>query len=327
MKIVKALLLAGALAGTSCAGSSQGGATSGDSAEVVETQSVTLSPAAAAFSADSAYTYMEKQVNFGPRVPGTASHRACGDWLEAELARHGATVLTQEFTATAFDGTPLPSRNIMGQFNPEAEDRILLLAHWDTRPWADEDPDPANHDKPIPGANDGASGVGVLLEVARVLAAEGTDKGIDILFVDSEDYGSTGDDDSWALGARYFAQNPIKAGYRPARAVLLDMVGGKDAVFAREYFSQENAPWLVDALWRSAAKAGYADRFVNQMGGGITDDHLQLQEVGIPAIDIIEMTPEGFNPTWHTMADDMFNIDRSSLQAVGATLLTWLSQK
>ena len=179
------------------------------------------------------------------------------------------------------------------------------------RPWADEDPDDSNHKKAIDGANDGASGVGVLLEAARIFGQQNPETGIDILFVDSEDYGTEGDDTSWALGARYFAENPIKPGYRPAQAILLDMVGGKGAVFPAEYFSRQAAPGLDDAFRAAAAKPDQG--------------HVELIKQGIPAIDIIDYrVNEGFCPTWHTMADNIDNIDKESLRAVGETLLHFI---
>lgn len=283
-------------------------------------------PATAPFAADSAYAYVERQVAFGPRVPGTQEHAACGDWLVAQLRSRGAEVMEQRVTLTAFDGTRLPARNIFARFNPQATDRVLLLAHWDTRPWADNDPDPANQTKPVPGANDGASGVGVLLEIARQLQLAGSEKGVDILFVDAEDYGSDGDEDSWALGARHFAMNPPVPGYAPRAAVLLDMVGGEGSVFAREYFSQQHAPALLDELWGAAAATGHGSLFVNSAGGAITDDHLQLIEAGIPTIDIIAFSPQGsFLPTWHTLQDDMAHISRETLSAVGVTIMYWLT--
>ena len=282
---------------------------------------------AAAFNADSAYSYVERQVAFGPRVPGTEPHRLAGAWLASELRRHGARVTEQKARLTCFDGKSFDALNVFGQYNPEAADRLLLLAHWDTRPWADQDPDPANHDKPVDGANDGASGVGVLLEIARQLAARSPEKGVDILFVDLEDRGTEGDDTSWALGARHFVENPPVEGYAPAEAILLDMVGGKDAVFCREYFSEQAAPQLAARIWGIAHEAGYANLFLNRMGGAITDDHVQLIEHGIPAIDIIEYHTEGengFNPRWHTLSDNMEGIDRATLGAVGQTVLNYI---
>lgn len=277
------------------------------------------------FDADSAYSYVKSQTDFGPRVPNTPAHSAAGDWLASELRRHGADVTEQRADLKAFDGTVLKARNIFGRFNPGKEDRLLLLAHWDSRPWGDKDPDPAKRTQPIDGANDGASGVGVILETARAIAARNPGIGIDILFADAEDWGSEEADDSWALGTDYFVKNPPVEGYRPSRAILLDMVGGKGAVFPREYFSQLNSPALADSFWAAAAAAGYADRFPNTVGGAVNDDHIKLIDAGIPAIDIIEFHPQsGFNPTWHTSADNISNIDRETLKAVGQTLLDYI---
>lgn len=319
MKISVIAVAALAAAGISCSG---GKASTADSSAAVA--SAANQETAVTFDADSAYSYVARQVEFGPRVPGTPAHSACAAWLESELRRHGAQVTVQEASLTAFDGTPLSARNIMGSFNPDAADRTLLLAHWDTRPWADNDPDPANHSTPVDGADDGASGVGVLLEIARQTALENHGKGIDILFVDAEDYGSGGDDSSWALGTRYFVQNP-PGGYRPVRAVLLDMVGGKNAQFRREYFSQQYAAALVDMVWNAAAQAGHASLFSNELGGAITDDHLELIKGGIPAIDVITYDPQnGFPPYWHTVKDNMDNISARTLAAVGETILTFI---
>ena len=276
-----------------------------------------------AFQADSAYAYLKRQVDFGPRVPNSEAHRLTQEWLASELRRHGAEVTLQQADLKAFDGTTLHTVNIFGSYNPEAADRTLLLAHYDTRPWADQDPDPKNHHKPIDGANDGASGVAVLLETARIINANNPGKGIDILFVDSEDYGTDADEDSWALGAKYFAEHPIKPGYAPARAILLDMVGGRGAKFPAEYFSRQAAPELDDAIRAAAARAGHAKMFPAEFGGAVTDDHIQLIKAGIPAIDIIDYR-DGFCPTWHTMADNLQNIDPNTLLSVGETLLNYL---
>lgn len=280
------------------------------------------------FSPDSAYSFIDRQVSFGPRVPGSQAHAECADWLEAKLRSYADSVIIQRATLTAFDGTPLPMRNIFAQFNPDAPDRTLLLAHWDCRPWADNDPDPAKQSLPVDGANDGASGVGVLMEIARLLKAYPSDRGIDILFVDAEDWGSDGDDESWALGTKYFAQHPPVAGYRPARAVLLDMVGGENTRFHREYFSQQYAAPLLDEVWQAAGRAGCSSIFVNQPGAAVTDDHLELIKAGIPAIDIIGSGESGgFPPTWHTADDNMSHISRATLDAVGKTIINWLDLK
>lgn len=280
------------------------------------------------FDADSAYTYLARQVAFGPRVPETAAHRKTGDWLASELKRHGAKVIEQKATLVTFDNTPINARNIFGSFNPDAKDRILLLAHWDCRPWADQDPDPEKRSLPVDGANDGASGVAVLLEIARQLSLQPVKKGIDILFVDAEDWGTEGDDDSWALGTKYFVEHPIMEGYSPRQAILLDMVGGENAVFSREYFSERYNPKLNEEIWSIAHRLGYGGMFPNKIGSAITDDHIELIKAGIPAIDIIEYHPDGagFNPRWHTTSDNLEGISKSTLKAVGETLMTYLRQ-
>lgn len=302
----------------SCSGNKQ----AAGSSETIETMTPKV-----VFNADSAYEYVRRQTLFGPRVPNTPAHRECGDWLEAELRRHGAEVVVQNMELKAFDGTLLHARNIMGSYNPSASDRLLLLAHWDTRPWADNDPDESNHSKANDGANDGASGVGVLLETARALQANNPQRGVDILFVDAEDWGSHTEDDSWALGAEYFVKNPVREGYRPSEAILLDMVGGRGSRFLREYQSQYGAPQLNNAVWTIAAQSGFGNIFVNRIGGAVTDDHIKFLEVGIPAIDIIAYDPNtgtGFHPTWHTMYDTMDNIDAEVLGSVGQVILNYI---
>lgn len=279
------------------------------------------------FNADSAYSYVAKQVAFGPRVPNTEAHRLCGEWLSGELRKRGMKVIEQRADLKAFDGTNLKALNIFGQFNPDKDDRVLLLAHWDCRPWADQDADAAKRKLPVDGANDGASGVGVILEIARQLSIRNPDKGIDVLFVDAEDWGTEGDEQSWAMGARYFMEHLPVENYMPREAILLDMVGGKDAVFCREYFSEQAAPRLAQSLWGIAESLGHGSMFLNRFGGAVTDDHVQLISHGIPTVDIIEYHPEdeiGFDPNWHTSNDNMDGIDPATLQAVGETVLTYI---
>lgn len=276
----------------------------------------------AVFDVDTAMAFLKRQVDFGPRVPGTSSHKRCADFLAATLRGFGAKVTdTPAATVHPVDGTPIEVRNVFAQFNPEATDRILILAHYDTRPWADEDPDPANRNKPIDGANDGASGVAVALEVARHTATLAPGKGLDVLFVDWEDSGNSGSDDTWCIGSTYWANNLPYTSAAPKYGILLDMVGGPNAVFYREYFSEIYASSINDIVWAAAASTPHANRFKDGIGGAINDDHLPLLRAGIPTIDIIEMTPSGFNPTWHTMQDSYDNIDPATIKAVGDVLM------
>ncbi|MCM1518869.1 MAG: M28 family peptidase [Pseudoflavonifractor sp.] len=282
------------------------------------------------FDGDSAYSYVERQVNFGPRIPGTVGHDKCQDFILAELRRHGAdTILQQRTTLEIHTGRIYAINNIMGRFNPQAKRRVMLVAHYDTRPWADNDNVRANRDKPVPGANDGASGVGVLLEIARQIGKKTPDVGVDMLFVDAEDSGESASwgaaTETWALGTQYWTKHmPYTPGDFPSYAILLDMVGAKGAKFHREYFSDQYAPEVLDRVWGVAARSGYGERFPNIRSGAVTDDHYFINQAGIPAIDIIECdNPEtkNFHPSWHTTHDDMSVIDRSTLKAVGQTVV------
>ena len=286
------------------------------------------------FNADSAYYYVAKQLEFGNRIPNTAEHKQTAEWLASELKRHGATVISQDARVTAFDGTTLNAINIIGSYNPEKEDRIMLYAHWDSRPFADHEPDVKNQKKPVPGANDGASGVGVLLELARQLNLQNTDKGIDIIFFDAEDYGTPEfyvgpkNDDTWALGTQYWAKRMHKPAYRARYGILLDMVGAKDATFKKEGFSRYYAQSLVNDIWSTAASLGYGNYFVEEEGGYITDDHYYINKMRrIPSIDIIDLrsdTETGFYPYWHTTHDTLDKIDKNTLNAVGETVITYI---
>ena len=283
-----------------------------------------------AFDADSAWVFVENQVKFGPRVPNSEAHVACGNYLTSELKRFGAQVYEQEATLTAYNGTQLKAKNIIGSFNPENSKRVLLFAHWDSRPYADHDKDPANHKKPIDGADDGASGVGVLLEMARQFSIKSPAIGIDIIFFDAEDYGTPEfvkeyKENTWCLGAQFWAKNPHVKGYKADFGILLDMVGAKNASFFKEATSMRYAPQIVEEVWSTARDLGYGKFFINAEGGAITDDH-QYVILGrnIPCIDIIYTDPEsdnGFGPHWHTQNDTMDNIDRETLKAVGQTVL------
>ncbi|MGF7219192.1 Zn-dependent M28 family amino/carboxypeptidase [Spirosoma lacussanchae] len=292
------------------------------------------------FNADSAYTYIDRQVAFGPRVPNTPAHVATGNYLVAKLKQFGCEVTEQNFVATTWDGKKLNARNIIGTINPQATKRIVLASHWDSRPQADQDPDKADQSKPVTAANDGASGVGVLLELARTIqqAQKKPGVGIDIIFFDAEDWGNsekaandfepaTGnqyDYIGFCLGSRYWAKNLHKPGYTAYFGILLDMVGAKGATFAKEGLSMQFAPSVVNKVWQTASAAGYSQYFIDQPGGQITDDHLAPNTIAkIPMIDIIHTNAGtgGFFPAWHTADDTMSNIDRGTLKAVGQTLL------
>jgi Zn-dependent M28 family amino/carboxypeptidase len=283
------------------------------------------------FNADSAYYFIEKQLSFGPRVPNTQAHENCGDWLVAKLKEFTPEVIEQRANLKAFDGTILNARNIIASFNPDATSRILLCSHWDSRPWADHDPDPANHKKPVPAANDGASGVGVLIEIARNLSIKNPGVGVDIVLFDAEDYGEPHDiqgsyEDSWALGSQHWAANPHVPGYSARFGILLDMVGAKNATFGQEYYSMYYAPNIVRRVWSAAERLGYGDVFIKEKTGPIVDDHYYVNEIlRVPTIDIIDYKDDrnkGFFEYWHTLKDDMDYISKETLKAVGQTVIT-----
>lgn len=282
------------------------------------------------FNGDSAFGFVDMQVAFGPRVPNSVSHKACGDWLEAKLRSFGADVIAQHAELTAYTGEKLNARNIIAQFQPEKKKRVLLCAHWDTRPWADADPDPSNHRKPIPGANDGASGVGVLLEVARQLSINPSEVGVDIVFFDAEDYGTHASEtaiseNAWALGSQYWARMPHKENYNARFGILLDIVGAPGSKFYREGISQHFASNIIDKVWKHAKRLGYENVFIDEEAGYVTDDHLFVNRfMGIPCIDIINYdsnSENSFGPYWHTMKDDMNWISAETLEIVGNTVL------
>lgn len=301
-----------------------------------------VQPVGPAFNADSAYAFTKAQCDFGPRDMNSKGHEECLRWIVSKFKQYGCKVTTQQADLTGWDGTTLHSTNIIAQYNPQATTRILICAHWDSRPWADNDPDSLNWHKPILAANDAASGVAVMLELARLLKEERemhqdtqqgnlSTLGIDFVCFDAEDWGvpqwsdHQDDGNSWALGAQYWAAN-IPQGYAPRYGILLDMVGGQGARFYREGMSQQFANEIVKKVWRAARQAGYGSFFPKQDGGMITDDHIPVNQIAkIPCIDIIPYYPEcqqsSFGPTWHTLADDMQHIDKNTLKAVGQTMI------
>ncbi|MBE0646529.1 MAG: M28 family peptidase [Bacteroidales bacterium] len=285
------------------------------------------------FSADSAFTFVATQVDFGPRVNNTKAHDACAAFLTAKLREYSQEVVVQSGTVTAFDGTLLKFQNLIASFGPSGNNRILLGAHWDSRPYADHDPDEANFYQAIDGANDGASGVGVLLEVARQLRLKAPPIGVDIIFFDAEDYGppealqeGLNSGDFWGLGSQYWAKNPHLPDYYAKYGILLDMVGAAGATFLMEGVSMEHAPQVVKKVWDIGGMIGYSSYFLFQRGGYITDDHYYvIRDRGIPMIDIIHLdhtSETGMYKHWHTVDDSLDKIDPGTLQAVGQTLLT-----
>lgn len=277
-----------------------------------------------AFSCDTAFNFVKTQVDFGPRVPETKAHTACADFIVAKLKSYGITPLIQTGPATFYNGTPITLKNIFAQYHPERKERILILAHWDSRPWADEDT--VKKDEPIDGANDGASGVGVMLELARILQQKDPNIGVDLFFSDAEDAGSNGDvtGRSWCLGTQYWAQNMVPKGYSANFGILLDMVGAKGAMFPREGTSVYYASSVVEKVWSAAAALGYGDYFTNDITGETTDDHAFVNQMTrIPCIDIVhyDMQKRKYGYFHHTHADNMSIMDCSTLQMVGNVLV------
>ena len=280
------------------------------------------------FSGELAFDFIQKQVDFGPRVPGSEAHAECADWLAAKLDSFGAKVTVQKGQVERYDGKKLPMFNIVGSYNPSASKRILLCAHWDTRHVADQGNE--RQQEPILGANDGGSGVGVLLEVARQLQIKAPSAGVDIIFFDVEDQGQPDyvtpfKRDTYCLGSQYWAKNPHTPGYTAQNGILLDMVGAKDAVFTLEGTSMQFAPDFMRLVWDKAIQLKHSKYFHYNRTAPITDDHLYINLLaGIPTIDIIQNdknTRSGFGAYWHTHNDNMDIIDKATLQAVGETVL------
>lgn len=281
------------------------------------------------FERDSAFYFVGKQVSFGPRVPNTAAHKQCKEWLVNQFKSFGCTVVEQPFQAKAYTGTVLNGVNIIAQYNPTASKRILLASHWDSRHIADSPLNVDRSNEPILGADDGGSSTGILLEIARQLQANPADIGVDFILFDAEDHGNDNDvepqPETWCLGSQYWSKNIVPSGYRPKYGILLDMVGAKNARFLKEAVSMNFAPELMNKVWSLGQSLGYTNYFVNEKAGAITDDHYFVNTIAkIPMIDIIGKpanSQTGFGDHWHTHNDDMKVIDVRTLRAVGQTML------
>ena len=291
------------------------------------------------FHADSAYALVKAQVDFGPRVPNTEAHRKAGAYLAGRLRQYGAEVTIQEFTAPSFDGRQLSLQNIIASYSPEKQKRVLLAAHWDTRPFADKDAQ--NPAGPMDGANDGASGVGVLLEMARLFGQNAPAVGVDIILFDGEDWGEPenaqgqrrppeGWDSWWCMGSQHWSRNKHKSNYSAYYGILLDMVGARRSQFFREGVSLQYAPKIVAKIWDTAARLGYSDYFVKQNAHAITDDHVYINEwAKIPMIDIVHYQPGigYFGDYHHSQKDNMDLISSETLEVVGNTLMHVIYQE
>ncbi len=289
------------------------------------------------FNADSAYKYVQEQLAFGPRVPNTAAHDSCAEYLKDKFLSFGLDLLVQEGEVTAYTNSVLKIQNIIGRFHKERKNRIMLCAHWDTRHIADRDPD--NPKGAIDGANDGASGVAVILEMARQIAASDPKIGVDFILFDAEDYGSpqlqpgmmahSQLNDTWCLGSQYWAKNPPIPGYKPQFGILLDMVGAENATFPKELISLQHAGPYVHAIWDRARELGYQNYFIPRAIGGITDDHKYVNEIaGIPTLDIIHYRPGAgdFGMFHHTHGDNIGIINKETLRVVGHVCLDVIYQ-
>jgi len=274
------------------------------------------------FDGTRAFAYLEQQMRFGPRIPGTSAHEQTGDWILAQLRSRADTVIVQDITHTTKSGQVLHLRNFLARFRPAQADRVLYLAHWDTRPHADQSANLAAQRQPVPGADDGASGVAVLLGVADALKAKPPAIGVDLLFVDGEDYGDFADSSDVLIGSRYFAAHQ-PAGYPPLFAVLFDMVGDKNLQVYVEGNSQSVAPEVVDRVWRAAGELGYGNIFVPQVRHTLIDDHVSLQNAGIHAIDVVDFD----YPYWHTTDDTVDKVSAASLQVVGDVAMAVLREQ
>ena len=272
-------------------------------------------PEAGKFDGEAALQYAKAQLDFGPRVPGTPAAQQAGDWIIAQMKARSDTVIVQSWTHTTKDGIQLPMRNIIARYKPDARDRVLYVTHWDSRPLSDQADTEADRAKPVPGANDGASGVGLFVALGDALKKTPPAFGVDLLFVDGEDWGSFSDADlaDVLIGSTYFSRNPVDSVYQPVFGVVWDMIGDKDLRIPKEGYSLQGAPEVVDRVWRTAAELGHDDVFVSEEIGGVTDDHVPLLRAGMRVIDVIDLDFAHH----HKPTDTFDKISARSLSIVG----------
>jgi len=276
------------------------------------------------FNGSAAYNYAGAQVAFGPRVPGTPAAKQGGDWIIRQMRARADTVIVQSFTYTTADGKKLPLRNILARFRPELPERVLYVTHWDSRPISESATTEAEKKMPVPGANDGASGVGMFVALGDALKKTRPNVGVDLLFTDGEDYGQFGPPEVDVLiGSKYFAKHLPSADYKPLYGVLWDMIGDKDLRIPYEMFSFQRAPEVVSRVWQTAADLGYANIFVEESGGEVVDDHVPLLDAGLRVIDVIDLT----YPPHHTPYDTMDKISAKSLATVGDVATALVTRK
>lgn len=276
------------------------------------------------FDGNAAYNYAKAQFDFGPRVPGTPAAKQAGDWIIRQMRARADTVIVQSFTHTTADGRNLPLRNILARFRPALAERVLYVTHWDSRPKSEFATTEAEKKLPVPGANDGASGVGMFVALADVLKKTKPNVGVDLLFTDGEDYGEFGPPQVDVLiGAKYFAAHLPSPGYKPLYGVLWDMIGDKDLRIPYEMISFQQAPEVVSRVWQTAADLGYGNIFVQESGGEVTDDHVPLLGAGLRVIDVIDLT----YPPHHTPQDTMDKISAKSLATVGDVATALITRK
>jgi glutaminyl-peptide cyclotransferase len=320
---VAALLAGTVLVTTSFMSGCDTGSTTTKPDTIATVTPLPFAPIAPDFNADTAYRFIEQQLSYGPRIPGTPAHAACAAWMSAQFAQYGAAVTVQDGQMTGKDGKPVNFKNVIASYKPEATGRVMLTAHWDSRPVADKDAT-----KPtlaVPGANDGASGVAIILEVARQFGIKAPNIGIDLILWDAEDNGDYNNNESWCLGSQYWAKHPHKAGYKARYGINLDMVGAQDARYTKDGYSIANARIETDNVWSIAAQLGYGLYFSGAVNdfASVDDHYFVMQGSGIPMVEVIhrDVNSGEFFPHWHRTTDDINSIDKATLKATGQTML------